>query len=82
MNMNYNVSNIVRIVTQAYQIKKYLPKQIVSAVRWESAMSTLFKSGPSDLLPRVFECGPGRSLSAILGKVNGKAAKNCQYIPC
>ena len=54
----------------------------VSAVRWESSMASMFRSGPADLLPQVFECGPGRGLSAILGKVNGKAAKNCKFISC
>ena len=73
---------IFRVITQAYQLRKYLPRQVVSAVRWESAMAALFLAGPAASLPRVFECGPGKSLSAILGKVHGKAAKNCQYIPC
>ena len=73
---------IFRILTQARHIQKYLPKQMISAVKWESAMSSLFKSNPNDILPNVFECGPGRSLSAVLGKINGKASKNCKYIPC
>ena len=55
---------------------------MVSSVHWESSMASLFMSKPNDLLPNVFECGPGRSLSAVLGKINGKAAKNCKYIPC
>ena len=71
-----------RILTKASQIQKYFPRQMVSSVHWESSMASLFMSKPNDLLPNVFECGPGRSLSAVLGKINGKAAKNCKYIPC
>ena len=71
-----------RVITQAYQLRKYLPRQMVSPVRWESAMAALFLARPADSLPRVFECGPGKSLSSVLGKINGKASKNCQYIPC
>ena len=71
-----------RILTTSYQIKKYLPRQLVSPVRWESSMASLFISKPNDLLPNVLECGPGRSLSAILGKINGRAAKNCKYVQC
>ena len=59
-----------------------LHRQVVSPVRWESAMAALFIARPADSLPRVFECGPGKSLSTVLGKINGKASKNCQYIPC
>ena len=70
------------VVTTARQIKKCLPRQIVSAVKWESSMASLFLSRPHDILPSVFECGPGRSLSSVLDKINGKAAKNCQFIPC
>ena len=43
-------------------------------------MSKLFVSEPNDLLPSVHECGPGRGLSAMLGKINGKAAENFKYI--
>jgi len=69
-----------RIIQKGYELKKYLPKQMVTAVRWESSMSRLFKSDPNDILPSVFECGPGRGLSAMLHKINGKAGKKCQYI--
>merc|ERR1719397_251993 len=71
-----------KIVTRAEQLQRWLPRQMVLAVRWESSMASMFRSGPADLLPQVFECGPGRGLSAILGKVNGKAAKNCKFISC
>ena len=32
-------------------------------------MTSLFNLGPDDIYPNVYECGPGRSLSAILQKV-------------
>lgn len=71
-----------RVVTTAQHMRKCLPRQMVSPVRWESSMASLFISKHNDLLPSVLECGPGRSLSAMLGKINGKAAKNCKYIQC
>eukprot|EP00092_Neocalanus_flemingeri_P012969 GFUD01013973.1.p1 GENE.GFUD01013973.1~~GFUD01013973.1.p1 ORF type:complete len:397 (+),score=87.30 GFUD01013973.1:57-1247(+) len=70
-----------RVITKGKQLQKYLPRQLVTSVKWESAMAKLFVSGPDDIPPRVFECGPGRGLSAMLGKINGKAAKKCRYIP-
>ena len=73
---------IFRVITQAKQLKKCLPKQMISAVKWESAINNIFKSNPQDILPKVFECGPGRALSTVLGKINGRAAKSCQYIQC
>jgi len=69
-----------RIITKGYHLQKYLPKQMVMAVKWESSMAKLFVSEPNDILPSVFECGPGRGLSAMLGKTNGRAAKKCKYI--
>jgi len=71
-----------KIITQAKHLKKYLPKQMISAVKWESSINSIFKANPQDVLPKVFECGPGRSLSTVLGKINGRAAKSCQYIQC
>lgn len=73
-----NVDNIV--LTYANQVMRYLPRQITHAVRWESSMSRIFSFGPNDLLPSVYECGPGKSLSSILEKVNGRAARKCQYV--
>jgi hypothetical protein len=52
-----------------------LPKQIVSCVKWEQSMSNLFRYEREEYLPNVYECGPGHSLSALLQKINGKAAK-------
>ena len=42
-------------------------------------MTSLFNLGPDDIYPNVYECGPGRSLSAILQKVmRRKQIKNTQ----
>jgi hypothetical protein len=38
-------------------------------------MVRLFRYEREELMPHVFECGPGNSLSAMLQKINGKAAK-------
>lgn len=73
-----NVDNL--IMTKGYRVQKTLPKQLVRAVEWESAICKIFYSGPNDALPSVYECGPGNVLSAILGRINGRAAKKCQYI--
>ena len=69
------------MITKGQHLQKYLPRQIVTSVKWESAMAKMFVSGPNDLLPSVYECGPGKGLSAMLGKINGKAAKKCKFIP-
>ena len=69
-----------RIIKKGYELRKYLPKQMVSAVRWESSMSSMFRSDPNDILPSVYECGPGRGLTAMLNKIHGKAGKKCRYI--
>lgn len=74
-----NVNNLV--LTKGLMVQKTLPKQLVRPVQWESSICQIFKSGPNDSLPSVYECGPGRGLSAMLGKINGKAARRCQYIP-
>lgn len=86
------------IVTKGVKVQKNLTKQLVQAVRWETAVNNLFKVnlficngqrssilllpqiGPNDRPPMVYECGPGQTLSAMLGKINGRAASNCQFI--
>ena len=65
---------------QAYvepeDVKKNLPKQICAAVKWEQSMGHIFgKYADPELMPSVYECGPGGQLSAVLHKINGKAAR-------
>lgn len=69
------------MVTKGLTVQKNLTKQLVRAVRWETAVNRIFKMGPDDRPPMVYECGPGQTLSAMLGKINGRAASNCQFIP-
>ena len=57
-----------------------LPKQVVSPVCWEQTMHIIYERNPDQDFPLTYECGPGRSLSAILRKVNSKAAKSCKSI--
>ena len=56
-------------------ISNTLPKQIVKAVKWEQILQRLFNYDKDGFYPRTYECGPGSSLSYILAKCNGKAAK-------
>merc|ERR1719481_2411337 len=56
-----NVNNLV--LTKGLMVQKTLPKQLVRPVQWESSICQIFKSGPNDSLPSVYECGPGRGLS-------------------
>ena len=50
-------------------------KQMMStSLQWESSMASIYKMGPYDIYPRTFECGPGRTLSAILQKVNSNGS--------
>ena len=57
------------------QISQLLPKQITSAVKWEQINQRMFNYEADAFYPRTYECGPGSSLSTILNKCNGKAAK-------
>jgi len=70
-----------RVLRTAHQIKRILPEQLVKCVKWEQSMTTLFTADPQDRLPEVYECGPGRTLSTMLTKINGRAAQNSTYIP-
>jgi len=68
-------------VTKGAKLQKNLTKQLVHAVKWETSINNIFKVGPNDLLPAVYECGPGRVLSAMLGRIHGRAARRCQFVP-
>ena len=57
------------------QISNILPKQIVSTVKWEQTLQRLYNYEVEAFYPQTYECGPGSSLSYILNKCNGKAAK-------
>ncbi|XP_045615243.1 probable malonyl-CoA-acyl carrier protein transacylase, mitochondrial [Procambarus clarkii] len=59
------------------QISKQLPKQIYSPVKWEQTMHVLYERSQGTHFPKTFECGPGRSLKAILKLCNAKAWDSC-----
>ena len=75
--LNFQVySNVDKTIHRnVASIRKYLPRQIVSCVKWEQSMINLFKYEKEEYLPSVFECGPGKSLSAMLQKINGRVGK-------
>lgn len=67
--------------SNATEILKLLPKQIVRPVRWEQTMGILydFKQHTSDY-PDTFVCGPGNALSNILKVIDGQAWKRTTKI--
>ncbi len=62
-------------------IRANLPKQIVTGIKWEQCMCSLFSYKDESRMPSIYECGPGSALCSILSKINGKAAKRAKYIP-
>ncbi|TRY64339.1 hypothetical protein TCAL_00453 [Tigriopus californicus] len=68
-----NIKNLV--YTKRGLILKYLPKQMVRPVAWEQTMNNMFRYEEPEFLPNIVECGPGKALSGILFKINGKAGR-------
>ena len=58
-------------------IKKYLPKQIISSVKWEQCMQLLYNRPPGTAFPRTFDVGSGGRMSTILKLINSKAHEHC-----
>ncbi|XP_011629526.1 probable malonyl-CoA-acyl carrier protein transacylase, mitochondrial [Pogonomyrmex barbatus] len=58
-------------------IKKYLPKQIVSSVKWEQIMQLLYNRPEGMAFPRTFDVGSGGRMSTILKLINAKAHEHC-----
>ncbi|VEN52468.1 unnamed protein product [Callosobruchus maculatus] len=50
----------------ADHIRRQLPKQIMSSVKWEQFLHYVYSRDPSEHFPRTFEVGPGTSLKAML----------------
>ena len=71
------------IYRRAGDLRRWLPKQVTAQVKWEQSMCAMFNEpyDSPDLMPEAFECGPGKSLCAILSKINGRAAKRARAIP-
>ena len=66
-----------KIYKNAFQVKKKLPKQICSPVKWEQTMHILYERSQGVSFPKTYECGPGKSLKNILKMVNAKAWDSC-----
>lgn len=64
----------------AEQVKKQLPRQICKPVKWEQTMHILYERNRGTAFPLTFECGPGKSLKAILKMCNAKAFDSCSAI--
>ena len=46
----------------------------------DQIVNHIFSYESTYLLPRVFECGPGTSLTAMLKKINGQVANNATAV--
>lgn len=73
-----NVDN--EVYRNASHVKKLLPKQINNAVKWESIVNNMFKYKEQGQWPRLIECGPGTSLSAMMKNINGQMAKRTSVV--
>lgn len=67
-----------KIYKNAAQVKKKLPKQICSPVKWEQTMHILYERSQGTAFPKTYECGPGNSLKNIMKMVNAKAWNSCR----
>ncbi|XP_037016556.2 malonyl-CoA-acyl carrier protein transacylase, mitochondrial [Artibeus jamaicensis] len=57
-------------------IQKLLVQQVVSPVKWEQTMHTLYERKKGTEFPKTFEVGPGKQLGAILKNCNLQAWKS------
>lgn len=69
-----------KIYKNAAQVKKNLPKQVYSPVKWEQTLHVLYERNQGTAFPKTYECGPGTSLKSILKMVNAKAWDSCYSI--
>lgn len=49
-------------------------------VKWEQLLHIVYERGTDDQFPNSYECGPGKSLKALLQKVNAKAYNFCYSV--
>ena len=61
-------------------IRKKLSKQMTSPVRWEQILHTIYERPKDTKYPKTYECGPGSTLLATLGMVNGRARRSAHHI--
>ncbi|CAB4055896.1 fabD [Lepeophtheirus salmonis] len=69
-----------QIYSSPNDIRKKLPKQIICPVKWEQTINSMYKYTNPEHIPSVIECGPGKSLSYILRKINGKIARKASNV--
>lgn len=58
------------------EVRRLLPRQLCSPVKWEQTMHVLYERRPGLPYPNTYECGPGTSLKTILKMNNAKAVEN------
>ncbi|EFN88371.1 probable malonyl-CoA-acyl carrier protein transacylase, mitochondrial [Harpegnathos saltator] len=58
-------------------IRKYLPKQIVSPVKWEQTIQCMYNRPAGMAYPRTFDVGSGGRMKTILKLINTKAHEQC-----
>lgn len=61
-------------------IRKLLGQQVVSPVKWEQTMHSIYKRKKGTEFPSTFEVGPGRQLGSILKNCNGQAWKSYSHV--
>ena len=69
-----------KIYKTAGLVRKKLPKQVCSPVKWEQTMHILYERAQGVAFPKTYECGAGNSLKSILKMVNAKASDSCTSI--
>ncbi|XP_014227491.1 probable malonyl-CoA-acyl carrier protein transacylase, mitochondrial [Trichogramma pretiosum] len=63
--------------TNPSQMKKQIIKQIISPVKWEQIMQTMYSRPPGTEFPRTFDVGSKGMLKTILKNINAKAIDEC-----
>ncbi|XP_077025212.1 malonyl-CoA-acyl carrier protein transacylase, mitochondrial isoform X3 [Tamandua tetradactyla] len=61
-------------------IQKLLVKQVVSPVKWEQTMHTIYERKKGTDFPQTFEVGPGKQLGTILKNCNLQAWKSYSHV--
>ncbi|KAI1888104.1 hypothetical protein AGOR_G00181610 [Albula goreensis] len=75
----YSNVDAKRYMSSAH-VQKQLLKQLVSPVKWEQTLHTLYERRQGEDFPRTYEVGPGKQLGSTLQKCNAKAFKSYTHI--
>ncbi|XP_072256409.1 malonyl-CoA-acyl carrier protein transacylase, mitochondrial [Pyxicephalus adspersus] len=65
---------------QAQGIAHLLAKQLVSPVKWEQIMHTIYERRKGNNFPETYELGPGQQMGSILKACNLKAWRSYSYV--